>query len=157
MQHPRFRLRPAALALALVLSLPPAAASMPVQDTGAAPATATAAPARPGRLQPLDEAVAQVRESFAVPGIAVAIAKDGEALLDRGSGVKDLESGEPVDARTLFAIASNTKAFTSAALSMLADEGKLELEDRVIDHLPWFRMADPYITREMRVRDLLVH
>ncbi|WP_154656527.1 serine hydrolase [Novilysobacter defluvii] len=130
---------------------------MPVQDAGAAPATGAAAPALPARLQSLDEYVGQVRERFDVPGIAVAIVKDGEVLLERGYGVKDLESGEPVDARTLFAIASNTKAFTSAALSMLADEGKLELEDRVIDHLPWFRMADPYITREMRVRDLLVH
>src|SRR5690606_20045991 len=157
MHHPRFRLRPAALALALVLSLPVAATSMPVQDAGAAPATGAAAPALPARLQSLDEYVGQVRERFDVPGIAVAIVKDGEVLLERGYGVKDLESGEPVDARTLFAIASNTKAFTSAALSMLADEGKLELEDRVIDHLPWFRMADPYITREMRVRDLLVH
>ena len=159
MQHPRFRLRPAALALALVLSLPVTATSMPVQEAGAAPATATttAVPVLPARLQSLDEYVGQVRERFDVPGIAVAIVKDGAVLLERGYGVKDLESGEPVDARTLFAIASNTKAFTSAALSMLADEGKLELEDRVIDHLPWFRMADPYITREMRVRDLLVH
>ena len=57
----------------------------------------------------------------------------------------------------MFAIASNTKAFTAAALSMLADEGKLSLDDRVIDHLPWFRMSDPYVTREMRVRDLLAH
>ena len=156
MHHPRFRLRLVALALALVLSLPLAAASMPAQDAGASPA-ATAAPALPARLQSLDAHVEQVRERFDVPGIALAIVKDGEVLLERGYGVKDLESGEPVDARTLFAIASNTKAFTSAALSMLADEGKLELEDRVIDHLPWFRMADPYITREMRVRDLLVH
>ena len=62
-----------------------------------------------------------------------------------------------MDAHTLFAIASNTKAFTSAALSILADEGKLELDDRVIDHLPWFQMSDPYVSREMRVRDLLVH
>ena len=152
MQHPRFRLRLGALALGLVLSLPLAA--VPVQADGAGSPAATALP---DRLDTLDAYVERVRERFDVPGIAVAIVKNGEVVLERGYGVKDLESGEPVDARTLFAIASNTKAFTSAALSMLADEGKLELEDRVIDHLPWFRMADPYITREMRVRDLLVH
>src|SRR5690606_20808652 len=60
-------------------------------------------------------------------------------------------------ADTLFSIASITKAFTSASLSILADEGKLKLDDRVIDHLPWFRMSDAYVTREMRIRDLLVH
>ena len=153
MQHPCFRLRLGALALGLALSLPLAA--VPVQADGAVEAAASAG--LPDRLATLDVHVERVREQFDVPGIAVAIVKDGEVLLERGYGVKDLETGEPVDARTLFAIASNTKAFTSAALSMLADEGKLELEDRVIDHLPWFRMADPYITREMRVRDLLVH
>ena len=57
----------------------------------------------------------------------------------------------------MFAIASNTKAFTAAALQMLAEDGKLDMDDRVIDHLPWFRMSDPYITREMRIRDLLAH
>lgn len=62
-----------------------------------------------------------------------------------------------MQANTLFAIASNTKAFTAASLSILADEGKLSLDDRVIEHLPWFRMSDPYVTNEMRVRDLLAH
>ena len=66
-------------------------------------------------------------------------------------------SRQQVDAHTMFAIASNTKAFTSAALSMLSDEGKLSLDDRVVDHLPWFRMSDPYVSQEMRLRDLLVH
>lgn len=154
MHHPRFRLRLGALALGVVLSLPLTAAAA---QEPATPAVAGTTTVLPERLHGLDAYVEAVRERFDVPGIAVAIVKDGEVLLERGYGVKDLEGGEPVDARTLFAIASNTKAFTSAALSMLADEGKLELEDRVIDHLPWFRMADPYITREMRVRDLLVH
>ena len=78
-------------------------------------------------------------------------------MLERGYGVRELGKPTPVDAHTLFAIASNTKAFTAASLSMLADEGKLSLDDRVIDHLPWFRMSDPYVTREMRIRDLLAH
>lgn len=62
-----------------------------------------------------------------------------------------------MDEHTLFAIASNTKAFTAAALNILQDDGKLKTTDRVIDHLPWFRMSDPYVTREMRIRDLLAH
>ncbi|UHQ25181.1 serine hydrolase [Lysobacter sp. 5GHs7-4] len=115
------------------------------------------APELPAQLQDFDAYVEGVRKRFDVPGIAVAIVKDGRIVLERGYGVRQLGRDEKVDARTLFAIASNTKAFTSASLSMLADEGKLSLDDRVIDHLPWFRMADPYVTREMRVRDLLAH
>src|SRR5690606_20407449 len=78
-------------------------------------------------------------------------------VLERGYGVRELGKPAKVDAHTQFAIASNTKAFTAASISILADEGKLDPGDRVIDHLPWFRMSDPYITREMRVRDLLAH
>ena len=105
----------------------------------------------------LDGVVESARQAFDVPGIAVAIVKDGDVVLAKGFGVRDIRSGQPVDARTRFAIASQTKAFTSASLSILADEGKLSLDDRVIDHLPAFRMADPYVTREMRIRDLLTH
>ena len=119
--------------------------------------TTMANAATPQQLQDLDATVERVRAQFDVPGIAVAVVKDGQVVLERGWGVRELGKPAPVEADTLFAIASNTKAFTSASLSMLADEGKLELEDRVIDHLPWFRMADPYVTREMRIRDLLVH
>lgn len=115
------------------------------------------APELPAQLQDFDAYVEGVRQRFDVPGIAVAIVKDGKVVLERGYGLRQLDRPEKVDARTLFAIASNTKAFTSASLSILADEGKLSLDDRVIDRLPWFRMADPYVTREMRVRDLLVH
>ena len=104
-----------------------------------------------------DAYVESVRKTFDVPGIAVAIVKDGKVVLAKGYGVRDLESGQPVDVETLFAIASNTKAFTVAALSMLVDEGKLKKDDRVIDHLPWFQMSDPYVTRELRIRDLLAH
>lgn len=116
-----------------------------------------AASGLPDRLQGLDAEVERVRTTFDVPGIAIAIVKDGEVVLARGYGVRQAGRPEPVDADTLFAIASITKGFTSAALSILADEGRLSMDDRVLDHLPWFRMSDPYITREMRIRDLLVH
>lgn len=123
----------------------------------AAPAAFARQAPPPPELQDLDAYVESVRKAFDVPGIAVAVVKDGEVVLAKGWGERELGRPAKVDAHTMFAIASNTKAFTSASLSMLADEGKLDLEDRVIDHLPWFRMADPYVTREMRIRDLLVH
>jgi len=116
---------------------------------------AAAAPA--AEAPDLAPVVDATRAAFDVPGIAVAIVKDGELVYARGFGVRDIRSGTPVDADTRFAIASQTKAFTAAALSILADEGKLSLDDRVQDHLPGFRMADPYVTREMRLRDLLTH
>ena len=123
-------------------------------QSGPAPASATVLPEQ---LRDFDAYVERVRQQFNVPGIAVAIIKDGKVVLERGYGVREMGKAATVDEHTMFAIASNTKAFTAASLSMLADEGKLSLDDRVIDHLPWFRMADPYVTHEMRVRDLLAH
>ena len=120
-------------------------------------AAAQAQDALPAQLQDFDAYVEAVRKEFNVPGIAVAIVKDGQIVLERGYGVREMGKPAKVDQNTLFAIASNTKAFTATSLQMLADEGKLSLDDRVIDHLPWFRMADPYVTREMRIRDLLAH
>ncbi|MBI5768565.1 MAG: serine hydrolase [Verrucomicrobia bacterium] len=118
---------------------------------------ALAAAALPGRLADLDEYVGRVLNEFEVPGLAIAIVKDGDVVLERGFGVRKLGEPARVDAHTRFAIASNTKAFTAAALAILMDEGRLKWSDRVIEHLPWFQMADPYVTREMTVRDLLVH
>jgi CubicO group peptidase (beta-lactamase class C family) len=111
----------------------------------------------PSALTDFDTYVARVQKEFNVPGIAVGIVKDGEVVFAKGYGVREMNKPERVDEHTLFAIASNTKAFTSAALAILMDEGKLKWSDRVIDHLPWFQMSDPYVTREMTVRDLLVH
>ena len=111
----------------------------------------------PEQLRDFDAYVERVRQQFNVPGIAVAIIKDGKVVLERGYGEREMGKAARVDEHTMFAIASNTKAFTAASLSILADEGKLSLDDRVIDHLPWFRMADPYVTHEMRLRDLLAH
>jgi CubicO group peptidase (beta-lactamase class C family) len=92
-----------------------------------------------------------------IPGVAVAIVKDDSVVLARGFGVRRLGTRDSVDANTLFGVASNTKAMAAASLAILVDEGKLGWDDRVIDHLPWFRLADPYATREMRIRDLLSH
>jgi CubicO group peptidase (beta-lactamase class C family) len=108
-------------------------------------------------LAGLDEYVESVRLLWNVPGIAVAVVKDDRVVLARGYGVKKVGSDDPADSGTLFAIASTSKAFTAAALGMLVDEGKLGWDDRVIDVLPDFWLYDPYVTRELTIRDLLSH
>ncbi len=135
----------------------PSAALVLLSSLALLPLAAGAREALPPQLAGLDAQVESVRGTFHVPGIAVAVVKDGEVVFAGGWGQRETGRREPVDADTLFSIASITKAFTSASLSILADEGKLDLDDRVIDHLPWFRMSDAYVTREMRLRDLLVH
>jgi CubicO group peptidase (beta-lactamase class C family) len=127
--------------------------------TATALISAFAAKATPQPSPPphIDEFVAQVMAEYEVPGIGLAIVKDGQVVLAKGYGVRKLGESTPVDAQTLFGIASNTKAFTSTALGILVEEGKLEWDARVIDYLPWFRLSDPYVTKELTIRDLLVH
>lgn len=105
----------------------------------------------------LDNLVNRVLKEFQVPGISLAIVKDGKVLLAKGYGVKKYGSSDPVNEQTLFGIASNSKAFTAAALAILQEEGKLNWNDKVIDHLPWFRLSDAYVTKELTITDLLVH
>jgi CubicO group peptidase (beta-lactamase class C family) len=115
---------------------------------------------RPGaapKLAEFDRYVAQVARDWKVPGLAVAVVKDDSVVLARGYGVLDLAKPDPVTEHTRFAIGSTTKAMTSAALGMLVDQGKLRWDDRVIDYLPEFRLSDPYVTRELTIRDLLTH
>ena len=121
-----------------------------------APATA---PVLPVGAQPrdIDRLAERIQQKFAVPGMAVAIVKDGKVLFAKGYGVREAGKPDKVDASTLFGIGSNTKAFTVAALAMLVDEGKLSWDDKVIDRLPSFRLSDPYVTRELTIRDLLTH
>lgn len=111
----------------------------------------------PGQSSGETGCVEQVLTQFEVPGIALAIVKDGDVVLAKGYGV--LKLGEPaqVNEQTLFGIASNTKAFTATALALLVEEGKIEWEAPVINYLPWFRLSDSYVTKEITVRDLLVH
>ncbi|HYC33910.1 MAG TPA: serine hydrolase [Gemmatimonadales bacterium] len=104
-----------------------------------------------------DAYVKLVMETFTVPGMSIAIVKDGKVVLARGYGVRRMGDPAPVDASTRFGIASNTKLFTATALAILAEEGKVAWDRPVIDYLPAFAMSDPYVTREMTVRDLLVH
>ena len=115
------------------------------------------APASDEPLAGLDAAIERAREQWHAPGLAVAIVKDDQVVYARGFGTKHLGRNDPVDAHTLFTLASTTKAFTAIALGLLVDEGKLRWDDPVVRHIPEFRVADPYVTREVTVRDLLVH
>ena len=101
----------------------------------ARPAAAQSAP-----LEGLDDYVTAAMEAWRVPGLALAVIADGEVVHARGYGVRDVRTGAPVDEHTLFAAGSTSKAFTSAALGLLVDEGRVSWDDRVIDHIPWFAM-----------------
>jgi len=105
----------------------------------------------------VDELVENALKSFDVPGIAVAIVKDGKVVLSKGYGVKSIRTKEKVDANTLFGIASNSKAFTTAALAMLVDEKKINWDDKVIQYIPEFKMYDEFVTNEFTIRDLVTH
>jgi CubicO group peptidase (beta-lactamase class C family) len=105
----------------------------------------------------LDAFAASVMKAFEVPGIGVAIVKDGKVVVAKGYGVRRLGQDTPVDGKTLFGIASNTKVFTAVALGLLVEEGTLQWDAPVVRYLPWFQMWDPFVTRELTVRDLLVH
>ncbi len=105
----------------------------------------------------IDALVQRTLTTFDVPGIAVAVIKDGKVVHSKGYGVRSLKTGAPVDENTLFGIASNSKAFTTAALAILMDEGKLTWDDKVIDYIPEFRMYNGYVTEEFTIRDLITH
>src|SRR5918993_2376220 len=105
----------------------------------------------------VDAYIQRVMKTFTVPGLSVAIVKDGKVMLAKGYGIRRMGNRAPADARTRFGIASNTKLFTATALALLVEEGKIGWDKPVVDYLPGFAMSDPYVTRELTVRDLLVH
>ncbi|HEY2375334.1 MAG TPA: serine hydrolase [Gemmatimonadaceae bacterium] len=108
-------------------------------------------------LRDLDAYTAKAVADWKVPGLAIAVVKDGRIVFAKGYGVREFGKPAPVDTQTLFAIGSTTKAMTSASIGMLVDEGKLKWDDKVTKILPGFQLADPYVTRELTVRDLLTH
>jgi CubicO group peptidase (beta-lactamase class C family) len=105
----------------------------------------------------LDVYAARALKTFDVPGLSIAIVKDGKTLFAKGYGVRKIGASTPVDENTLFGIGSNTKAFTSAALASLVDAHKISWDDPVYQRLPGFQMYDPYVSHEMTIRDLLTH
>lgn len=115
-------------------------------------------------VQPLDKKVAEfeayiskAQQEWDVPGMAVAVVKDGKVLLAKGFGVRELGKPDAVDGGTLFACASTTKAMTATCMGILVDEGKVSWDDPVVKFLPEFQLYDPFVTREIRIRDLFVH
>ena len=104
-----------------------------------------------------DRFVNSTLKQFETPAVAVAVVKDGKVVLAKGYGVRRMGGTTPADSHTRFGIASNTKAFTALALGMLVEEGEIKWDAPVTDYLPWFQMYDPWVTRELTVRDLLVH
>lgn len=122
------------------------------------PATAQSRKAtRPDPVAAFDAYVQQAVRDWQVPGLAVVVVKDGQTILKKGYGVRQLGQPDPVDARTLFACASTTKAMTAACMAMLVDEGKVHWDDPVVNYLPDFQLYDPFVTRDLRVRDLFLH
>lgn len=111
----------------------------------------------PAPLQGLDAWIEAAMRDWNVPGVAIAIVRNDSIVYQRGYGVREVGRPEPVDAYTLFGVMSTTKAFTAAAVAMLVDEGLVSWSDPVTEHLPGFRLPDPWVTREFTVRDLLSH
>jgi len=118
------------------------------------PGIASAAPPEPAALDALIQAA---RRAWSVPGVAVAIVRDGEVIYLKGHGHRSLGGREEVTPDTLFPLASCSKAFTTTALAMLVEEGKLRWDDPVRQHLPWFRLSDPLADRDVALRDLVCH
>ncbi len=105
----------------------------------------------------IDSLTELVLKTFDVPGIAVGVVKDGRLIHAKGYGVRSLRTMQKVDENTLFGVASNTKAFTAAALGMLVDEKKITWDDKVSDYIPGFKLYSPYVTEEFTIRDLITH
>ena len=105
----------------------------------------------------IDALAASAMQEFHVPGAVIGVVKDGKIVHAAGYGVRELGQPDPVDAQTLFRIASMTKSMTTAGLAILVDEGKLDWDDKVVDHIADFQMYEDWLTQEFTVTDLLTH
>jgi CubicO group peptidase (beta-lactamase class C family) len=105
----------------------------------------------------LNAMIEEGMKDWQIPGLAAVVVKNGEVVFKKTYGIKDIETKEPVDKNTLFNMASTTKALIAISLGMLVDQDKISWDDKVIDHLPSFKLSDPYITADARVKDLLTH
>jgi CubicO group peptidase (beta-lactamase class C family) len=113
--------------------------------------------AQPITSPQIDALVERTLKTFDVPGIAVAVVKDGKIIHEKGYGMVSLNTMQKMNEHTRFGIASNSKAFTVAALGILIDEGKLKWDDKVTDYIPEFKLYAPYVTENFTIRDLLTH
>ena len=110
-----------------------------------------------GQTDSLDQFILKGINKWKPPGLAVTVVKDGDVVFKKTYGVTNINTQQPVDTNTLFGCMSTTKAFVAAGLAMLVDDGKLNWDDKVMEYLPEFQLKDPYITREITIRDLLTH
>lgn len=108
-------------------------------------------------VKEFDAYIEKAKAEWQVPGLSVAVVKDGKVLLSKGYGVRELGKQDLVNGQTLFACASTTKAMTAACMAILVDEGKIKWDDLVITYLPEFQLYDEFVTRELRIRDLFTH
>ncbi|TXH28412.1 MAG: serine hydrolase [Cyclobacteriaceae bacterium] len=108
-------------------------------------------------IKEFDAYIEKSRKQYQVPGLAITVVKDGKVLLKKGYGLRQINKPDAVNDQTLFACASTTKAMTATCMAMLVDEGKVTWDDAVIKHLPDFQLYDPYVTRELKIRDLFTH
>src|ERR1700740_959343 len=109
------------------------------------------------RIQEFDAYIKKAQKEWEGPGPAVVVVKNGEVLLSKGYGVRELGTNNAVDSKTLFACASTTKAMTATCMGILGDEGKVSWNDPVVKYLPELQLYAPFVTREIRIRDLFVH
>lgn len=109
------------------------------------------------KVREIDEYAKSVMATHGGPGMAIAVVKDDKVVLAKGYGTRELGKDAPVNENTVFAIASNSKAFTTAALAILVDEKKLAWDDKVSKYIPTFQMYDPWVTSELTIRDLVTH
>ncbi|MFO7946162.1 MAG: serine hydrolase domain-containing protein [Armatimonadota bacterium] len=115
------------------------------------------AQAQSGKLDGLQPYIQQAMADWNVPGMAVAVVKDGDTVSCDSFGVRTIGGDGPVDCDTIFQIGSVSKCFTAAGVGRLVDAGKMGWDDPVTDHLPDFELSDEWVTREITVRDLLCH
>jgi CubicO group peptidase (beta-lactamase class C family) len=109
------------------------------------------------KLQKIESYIQQAMKDWKMPGFAAAIVKNDSVIFSKGFGVRDIRTNEPVDENTNFMIASCSKAFTTASIARLVDQGKIKWDDPVIKYLPYFHMYDPWVTKEITIRDLVTH
>src|SRR5437899_3194200 len=118
------------------------------------PLSASAADVDPAAI---DRIIRDTRNAWDVPGVAVGIVRGDEVLYLKGHGVRDLRTADPVTPDTIFPLASCTKAFTTTAMAILVDEGKMSWDDPVRKHVPFFHLSDPLADGDVRLRDLVTH
>jgi CubicO group peptidase (beta-lactamase class C family) len=119
--------------------------------------------ALPAQQQPafitdsLDTYISREMAGWNLPGLAIAIVKDGKVVVSKGYGVTEIGTDKKVNDETLFQVASCSKAFTATSLALLAQQKKLSLEDTVTRYIPFFKLYDPLATKQTTIRDLLCH